>query len=181
MAAFCDSLPKLTIQSSPDVSLLFVAARFAITLIKFYPHNAFICFISFSQYNYTFSCRDCSTRWRSFLKHCAIRAGRSKVWFPMASFRFFTDLILAAALWPWDLFSFFFRGSKDGRCLGLTTLPLSCFIRENWEPQPSWSPRSISRSVKGHFTSSHAKIKWMIFVNIAVHFHYLAIYLSLTL
>jgi len=31
----------------------------------------------------------------------ALRAGRSRVLFPMVSLKFFIDIILPAALWPW--------------------------------------------------------------------------------
>jgi len=57
---------------------------------------------------------------------------------------FFIDIILPAALWSWgdsasnrNKYQEYFLKDKDGRCVGLTTLPPSgadCF--ENWEPQP---------------------------------------------
>ena len=41
-------------------------------------------------------------------------------------------------------------GGRDGRCLGLTTLPLSCAgCLEIWEPQPCWNPQGLSRAVLG--------------------------------
>ena len=36
------------------------------------------------------------------IKFTAIRVGRSRVRFPMVSLEFFIDIILPAALWPWD-------------------------------------------------------------------------------
>ena len=62
-----------------------------------------------------------------------LKAGRSRVRFPMASFEFFIDIILPAVLCPGidsssnrDEYQEYFLGSKGGRCVGLTTLPISC-------------------------------------------------------
>ena len=62
----------------------------------------------------------------------ALQAGRSRVRFPMVSLEFFIDIALLAALWPWDWLSLqqkwvpgIFPGGKEGRCVGLTTLPPS--------------------------------------------------------
>ena len=42
------------------------------------------------------------------------------------------------------------RGGKDGRCVGLKTLPLSCAeCLEIWEPSTFWSPQGLSRAVMG--------------------------------
>ena len=43
-----------------------------------------------------------ATRWRSWLRYCA-QVGRSQVRFQMVSLEFFVDIILPAALWPWEL------------------------------------------------------------------------------
>jgi hypothetical protein len=41
-------------------------------------------------------------------------------------------------------------GSKDGRCVELTTLPPSCAdCLEIWGPQTSWNPQGLSRPVMG--------------------------------
>jgi len=44
----------------------------------------------------------------------------------------------------------YFLGSKGGRCLGLTSLPLSyADCLKIWEPQPPWNPLGLSRPVIG--------------------------------
>ena len=63
------------------------------------------------------------TRWRSWLRH---RAGRSRVQFPMVS-SFLSQYgpgVDAAS--NTNEHPEYFLGSKDGRSLGLTTLPLLC-------------------------------------------------------
>jgi len=63
---------------------------------------------------------------------------------PMVSLEFFIDVILPAALWPRGLTQpltemitrNISREGKGGRCVGLTTLPLSSAeCLEIWEPQ----------------------------------------------
>ena len=63
------------------------------------------------------------TRWRISLRHCAT-SRKVEALIPC-------DLTFPAALWMWSRLSLqqrwipgIFCGSKDGRCLGLTTLPL---------------------------------------------------------
>jgi len=68
----------------------------------------------------------------------------------MVSLKFFIDIILPAALRPWGTLSLLTEKStsniswgKGGRCVRLTTLPLSsvyCF--EIWEPQPPGTLRA---------------------------------------
>jgi len=62
----------------------------------------------------------------------ALQAGRSRVRFPMVSLEFFIDIILPVAIWPWidsasnrNKYRDYFLRVKDGRCVGLTTLPPS--------------------------------------------------------
>ena len=74
----------------------------------------------------------------------ALHAGRSRVRFPMVSLEFFIDISHPAALWPWGRLSLqqkwvpgILPVGKDGRCVGLTTLPPSCAdFLETCEPQP---------------------------------------------
>jgi hypothetical protein len=87
------------------------------------------------------------TQWRSWLRHCAT-SRKVAVSIPVLSFDFFVDIILPAALWSWDRLSLkrneyqkYFLGSKGGRCVELTTLPISCAdCHEIREPQP---PRTL--------------------------------------
>jgi hypothetical protein len=75
------------------------------------------------------------TRWRSGWG-TALQTGRSRDRFPMVSLEFFIDIILPAALWPWDQVPWMFLGVKGGRCVGPTTLPPSyADCLKNWEPQ----------------------------------------------
>jgi hypothetical protein len=63
------------------------------------------------------------------------KSQRSRFRFPMVSLEFSIDINLQMAIWPWDLTDLSTRG-KGGRCLRLTTLPLSCAdCLEIWEPR----------------------------------------------
>ena len=89
-------------------------------------------------------------RWRGWLRHyCATRL---KVVDSISDYGvtgFFIVIIFQVALWSRGQIRIFPRG-KDGRYVGLTTLPLSCTdFREIWEPPTSWEPHALSRPVQG--------------------------------
>ena len=64
-----------------------------------------------------------------------LQTSRSRVRFPMVSLKFFSEIILPVALWPWGQLSLqqiwvpgVIPGGKGGWCVRLTTLPPSCAV-----------------------------------------------------
>jgi hypothetical protein len=95
-------------------------------------------------------------QWRSWLKPCST-TGMSRVRFPVGSFGYFIDLILPARLSvgstqhlpEMSTRSIYWR-NKGGRCVGLTTLPPSCFVcLEILGGSTSWSLKDLTRPVMG--------------------------------
>jgi len=64
----------------------------------------------------------------------ALQAGRSRIWFPLVSVKFFVEIILPAAVNPGvdsapnrNKYQEYFLGDKGSRCAGLTNN-----FRETW-------------------------------------------------
>jgi hypothetical protein len=95
---------------------------------------------SFSSYLTRLFCGT-EPRWRSWLR---LQTGRSGVRFPMVSLGFFIGIILwVASAFNGNEYQEYFLGRKGGRCVWLTTLPLSSAdCLEIWEPQPPGTRRA---------------------------------------
>jgi hypothetical protein len=85
----------------------------------------------------------------------------SRVRLPMGSLGFFIDLIFTAAVRPWGQISLqqkwvlglshWGEAGEVGLCVGLTTLPpSSADCLEILGASTSWSPKGLSRPVKGY-------------------------------
>ena len=98
----------------------------------------------------------------------ALQAGRSRVRFPIVSLKFPTDIIIPAALWllgstqPLKEMSTsnISYGGKDGRSVGLTTLPPSCAdCLEIYEPQPPGNLRACPGLYRDSLTLAFTRSK----------------------
>ena len=84
--------------------------------------------------NYKVLLSQCGVRGGAVRWGTALQAGRSRVRFAMMSLEFFIDIILSASLWLTQLLiemstrNIHLFGSKGGRSVGLTTLPLRVSI-----------------------------------------------------
>ena len=92
---------------------------------------------------YSASYQDCR-----IVRGTALQAGRSRVRFPMVSFRPHYGPVVDSA--SNNEYQEYFLRSKGGRCVGLTTLPPSCAdCRGIWEPQPPETLMACKRCVMG--------------------------------
>ena len=90
-----------------------------------------------------------ATRWHSWLRHCAINRNVAGSIPDLQSFRPHYDPGIDSAS-NRNEYQEYFLGDKGGRCVGLTTLPLSCAdCLEIWEPQPLGTLCACNRPVMG--------------------------------
>ena len=103
-------------------------------------------------------------------------AWRLRVRLPIVSLEFFIDVILLAALWPWDRITVtneyqeYFLGGKSGRCVGLDNLTtFMCRLSWNLGASTCWNPQGLSRPCTGIALPLPLRIYFNIHVNFILH------------
>jgi hypothetical protein len=85
------TLYVVMLEEPREIPLLLICALRTFQFIEGQLHRTSVC----STYRYLFRSRGCAVGWGA-----SLRAGRSRVWFPMRSFGFFIVLIFPASLLP---------------------------------------------------------------------------------